>query len=607
MDLNEINNQLQYLEETKTQIKTAIIEKGQDISDSDTFRSYVEKINNISTLDTDTSDATATANDIVMEKTAYVNGEKITGAITEIAADYGYPLNSDGTLGIDDEAHTVSLNGVFDYDTVFRPNSSITIVKSNSELASQLNITPEIIVEGNTILGIEGTASAGGVDTADATATADDIVMEKTAYANGKKITGTIQLAPYQTADELRELGIDPTLFDKDSYKAIVVGGADGSTIIGLHIPFVSYAYLKGGYIISALANAELAEDINLSADKIVSGNTILGIEGTASTGGIDTSDADATASDIVAGKTAYVNGEKITGTVTETVATAGIVVGEGESTPYPTYELSVDPANTLNLRMNSDMLFRIGSYIALNDNNELSNAIGLTANKIKAGETILGIEGTYEGSSNIEEVGTIEELPEVSETGKMAVVVSSDGLYGGTYKAKYLAIESAEESDTQQENLTVGMNVVKFIRTTYAPMNTMKDVTEDKLFFKNSSNSIWYGAKYDTTNAENPILRIQVIDNGIVKQIGYYDYTQSKWNQEIDEDIVLSEVCVISEISLENLTMMNNEFTYGVIQDAEREIQWVELAAPGTITSTEYSEALETSKDILGVNENIE
>ena len=607
MDLNEINNQLQYLEETKTQIKTAIIEKGQDISDSDTFRSYVEKINNISTLGTDTSDATATANDIVMEKTAYVNGEKITGAITEIAADYGYPLNSDGTLGIDDEAHTVSLNGVFDSDTVFRPNSLITIVKNNSELASQLNITPEIIVEGNTILGIEGTASAGGVDTADATATADDIVMEKTAYANGKKITGTIQLAPYQTADELRELGIDPTLFDKDSYKAIVVGGADGSTIIGLHIPFVSYAYLKGGYIISALANAELAEDINLSADKIVSGNTILGIEGTASTGGIDTSDADATASDIVAGKTAYVNGEKITGTVTETIATTGIVVGEGDSTPYPTYELSMEPANKLDLRMNSDMLFRIGSYISLNDNNELSNVIGLTANKIKAGETILGIEGTYEGSSNIEEVGTIEELPEVSEAGKMAVVVSSDGLYGGTYKAKYLAIESAVESDTQQENLTVGMNVVKFIRTTYAPMNTMKDVTEDKLFFKNNSNSIWYGAKYDTTNAKNPILRIQVIDNGIVKQIGYYDYTQSKWNQEIDEDIVLSEVCVISEVNLENLTMMNNEFTYGVIQDAEREIQWVELAAPGTITSTEYSEALETSKDILGVNENIE
>ena len=604
MDLNEINNQLQYLEETKTQIKTAIIEKGQDISDSDTFRSYVEKINDISTLGTDTADATAVANDIVESKTAYVNGEKITGTLKDFS---NGTISTDGSASINLIDPLFKLEGHVTDDYKISSNTAISAEATFTDVASAIGLTPEKLVVGNTILGVEGTADTSGLDTSDATATANDIVMEKTAYVNGEKITGTIQLAPYQTADELRELGIDPTLFDKDTYKAIVVGGADGSTVIGLHIPFVSYAYLKGGYIISALANAELAEDINLSADKIVRGNTILGIEGTASTGGIDTSDADATESDIVAGKTAYVNGEKITGTVTETVATTGIVVGEGESTPYPTYELSMDPANKLDLKMNSDMLFRIGSYISLNDNNELSNVIGLTANKIKAGETILGIEGTYEGSSNIEEVGTIEELPEVSEEGKMAVVVGSDGLYGGTYKAKYLAIEGAEESDTQQENLTVGMNVVKFIRTTYAPMNTMKDVTEDKLFFKNSSNSIWYGAKYDTTNAENPILRIQVIDNGIVKQIGYYDYTQSKWNQEIDEDIVLSEVCVISEVNLENLTMMNNEFTYGVIQDAEREIQWVELAAPGTITSTEYSEALETSKDILGVNENIE
>lgn len=606
MDLNVINNQLQYLEETKTQIKTAIIEKGQDISDSDTFRSYVEKINNISTLGKDTADATATANDIVMEKTAYVNGEKITGTLPLFPNSRTFVVDNAGVTD-NTEDSTLDLTTINVTKQVLDNNVNMKFSAPYSDITTAIGLTADKLTQGNTILGVEGTATTGGIDTSDADATADDIVSPKTAYVNGEKLEGTIQLAPYQTADELRELGIDPTLFNKDRYKAVVVGGADGTTILGMNIPFVSYVYLKGGYIISALANAELAEDINLSADKIVSGNTILGIEGTASTGGIDTSDADATESDIVAGKTAYVNGEKITGTVTETVATTGIVVGEGESTPYPTYELSMEPANKIDLRMNSDMLFRIGSYISLNDNNELSNVIGLTANKIKAGETILGIEGTYEGSSNIEEVGTIEELPEVSEEGKMAVVVGSDGLYGGTYKAKYLAIEGAAESDTQQENLTVGMNVVKFIRTTYAPMNTMKDVTEDKLFFKNSSNSIWYGAKYDTTNAENPILRIQVIDNGIVKQIGYYDYTQSKWNQEIDEDIVLSEVCVISEVNLENLTMMNNEFTYGVIQDAEREIQWVELAAPGTITSTEYSEALETSKDILGVNENIE
>lgn len=39
---------LKYLQETKDLIKEAIINKGQIITDKDTFRSYVDKIQNIS-------------------------------------------------------------------------------------------------------------------------------------------------------------------------------------------------------------------------------------------------------------------------------------------------------------------------------------------------------------------------------------------------------------------------------------------------------------------------------------------------------------------------------------------------------------------------------
>lgn len=79
MDIDELNSQLEYLNETKLQLKQAITDKGQSISDADTFRSYVSKVSNISTLATETADADATADDIAAGKTAYINGEKVVG------------------------------------------------------------------------------------------------------------------------------------------------------------------------------------------------------------------------------------------------------------------------------------------------------------------------------------------------------------------------------------------------------------------------------------------------------------------------------------------------------------------------------------------------
>lgn len=53
------------------------------------------------------------------------------------------------------------------------------------------DIKPEIIRKGWNILGVDG--SYEGIDTSDATATENDILVGKTAYVNNKQITGTIE------------------------------------------------------------------------------------------------------------------------------------------------------------------------------------------------------------------------------------------------------------------------------------------------------------------------------------------------------------------------------------------------------------------------------
>ena len=832
MDLNEINNQLLYLEETKTQIKTAITNKGQSISDSDTFRSYVDKINNISTLNTDTADANALATDIASGKTAYVNGQKVTGTLLEETANdikqaSGVELDEMGNLQF--TSTPVSSDSEF----IAREGYNDTVYASPDAIAPIIGLTPEKIVSGNTILGVAGTADTSGIDTSDATATNEDIAAGKTAYVNGQKVTGIIHTISADEIEEVNSFNQDSVtnenskvsmnysfgmnyLFRESSKIKIslpdtYVANATnltankllvGNTVMGIvgtatsdadaladDIVENKIAYVNGQKVTGTIMDmgstplefsssdgsdisisdnnlvftelsdmdlvlrpetqvivkgsfANVANKIGLTSDKLVEGNTILGIVGTATslkgqtktiipstieqviepdegyngltsvtvnavdntidanivannirkditilgvTGtldvGIDTSDADALANDIVVGKTAYVDNEKVTGTLNIVSSPNEFTSGATVSTDIESSRLVLSTTNNTRQVIDSNVMMRFSATY-----DSVATAIGLTADKILTGNTILGIEGTadvgiipditipsgeygletltsgeadndigykfftnantqskfYETGSIVEthitnskladilnltadiikkdvdlcgitgtytgeilQVQSVGSLPTATELNKMAIIVDNSGVYYGTYQTKYVTTSDAQITNTQPESLAIGTNVVKLTRTTYAPLDTMKDVTEDKLFFKNSSGSIWYGAKYDNvTDPANPVLKIQIIDNGNTYQIGYYDYTQSKWNQEIDEDITLSEICTISEINSDNLTMMNNGFTYGVVSDEDRELDWVELASPGTITSAEYAEAIETSKTILGVEE---
>ena len=119
--------------------------------------------------DANTSDANAEANNILLNKTAYVNGNKIIGTM---------PNNGSMTAGLSTKTATKIIPAGY--------TSGGTVSISTAE---QNKIISGNIKTGISILGVNGTF------TNDATATPADILggnSPKTAYVNGNKITGTM-------------------------------------------------------------------------------------------------------------------------------------------------------------------------------------------------------------------------------------------------------------------------------------------------------------------------------------------------------------------------------------------------------------------------------
>ena len=145
----------------------------------------------------DTSDATATADDIAEGKTAYVDGKKLEGTLVEyragvkatFAANYTEVSNFDDTL--------LQCRGLNQGAKILRDGSYANVVVKKKDFgdASAADVAKGKTFTSSAGLKVTGThVCSGGIDTSDATATADDIAKDKTAYINGEKVTGSIIL-----------------------------------------------------------------------------------------------------------------------------------------------------------------------------------------------------------------------------------------------------------------------------------------------------------------------------------------------------------------------------------------------------------------------------
>lgn len=113
------------------------------------------------------------------------------------------------------------------------------LLENLAEIERQKNayLIPENIREDVEILGVEGTLKV--IDTSDATATRGDIIAPKTAYVNGEKVTGTIEVQQTVIGTGLNYIDatVDTnlTVFDVNLAYEVALLSNSGSTIMYMY------------------------------------------------------------------------------------------------------------------------------------------------------------------------------------------------------------------------------------------------------------------------------------------------------------------------------------------------------------------------------------
>lgn len=234
-----IKTQISRLSGAKSDLATAITAKGVTVPDDTTLDGYAALVEQIDT-GVDTSDATATAKDIAKGKTAYVQGQKITGKLYEYTKGKTKNYFTTGSENVTFERD--SDRDLINIKIPWFGNDEIMRIGSYMELGADATLfgdaTAADVAKGKTMTSTAGLKVVGtntnDADTRDATATAADIAKGKTAYVQGAKVTGTAEPAESNNNVEAYAVTtINPSVSFKRTDGAIKIWGYGTMTSSG--------------------------------------------------------------------------------------------------------------------------------------------------------------------------------------------------------------------------------------------------------------------------------------------------------------------------------------------------------------------------------------